>query len=287
MQRTPSKSTPSQNSQLQKRRLTEISPEDGHQYSTECLVGNMSVNSLMSMMKSSMESIMEDKMQTLSTKTDIEEVKTQISDIDLSLTQLKHENEAMRAEIDLLKTERDKDREQIRRLVEQGKRKNVLFRGIIRQGSPKHSVESVCKNILKLSDVKIASARILFSSNDKLGVVAEMQSEDMANKIFKSLRNLAGTSIKVEKDLTEEKQQDRKVLMQLKAEILAIDKTHRVFVKNDSIKIGTHWMWWSKNQELMCGKNCAYEALKDLYGEKLEGVDISYNFLLNKIVPKN
>lgn len=114
-----------------------------------------------------------------------------------------------------------------------------------------------------------------------------MKTEDMANNIFKNLKNLAGSSIKVERDLSEERQIDRKVMMKVKSVILEADKTHKIFVKNDSIKIGVNWMRWNKNRELVCGEKKAEEVLKDMYGEKLNFIDLTYDKLLENINQKN
>ncbi|XP_073824695.1 uncharacterized protein [Musca autumnalis] len=100
-----------------------------------------------------------------------------------------------------------------------------------------------------------------------MGAIAEIQSEVMVSTIFKNAKNLTGTGIKIERDLSDERQQDRKVLMQLKTEILQIDKTHRIFVKGNSIKIGTKWMRFSKSRELMSGKNKADVGLRVLYDD--------------------
>lgn len=155
--------------------------------------------------------------------------------------------------------------------------------------SPEESVERVCQDILKINPVKITSTRILFKNqtNNKINVVAEMQNELMAEKIFKNLKYLAGTTIKVEKDLSLERQQDRKIMFRLKEDIIAVDRTHKVFVKNDSIKIGTHWMFWNNSKELMCGKNKAADVLAKLYGDHINNINLNYNQLLEKLLPKN
>lgn len=287
MSQTPVKTDSVQMSHSAKRMLVDTSPEDVNSTESQKLVGNVQLSELMKMMQLSMEAVMENKLQNVATKSDIAEIKNHIADIDDKFKELKAENDAMRSEIAELKADKEKGQEQILRLVEQSKRKNLFVKGIMMKGSPKRSVEYFFKNTLKLADVKVISARAIYSSRNKINTIVEMQDEEMVRQVLKNTNKLAGTNIIIEKDLSERRQQNKKVLFQLKTEILGIDKTHKVFVRNDSIKIGTKWMSWSRTGELMCGKNKADAELKDLYGDKFSALDLSYNNLLSKINQKN
>lgn len=279
----------SASTQNSKRKHLETSPNKG----VADLVGNVEVTHLMALMTESMEKIMNEKLKNLATKHDMEEIKQQINEVDGKVDNkfevLKMENEALKMEIEALKNDRQRDQQQIKILVDQTKRKNVIFRGITMSDTPEESVERVCHDILKISPIKILSTRILFKNqkNNKINVVAEMENEYMAEKVFKNLKCLAGTTIKVEKDLSLERQQDRKVMFRLKEEIIAADKAHKVFVKNDSLKVGTHWMYWNNSKELMSGKKKAADVLAELYGDHINNINLNYNQLLEKILPKN
>lgn len=286
MSQTPISSKQTLAFQSAKRTLTETSPDE-MPGSSKKLVGNIQVSDLMNMMQKSMEGIMDEKLKNLATKSDFEDIKTNVAEIDKKCEDLKNENEILRSEINKLKAERERDNENLRRLVDQSKRKNVIFKGIKKQGSPKNSVENVCINVLKLNDLKIKMARTLYSNNGKIGVVAEMQTEEMVHKIFKNTKNLTGSTIIIERDLSEERQQDRKVLLQIKSAILQTDKTHKIFVRNDSLKIGNKWLHFSKNRELMSGSNKAETVLKELYGNKLADLNIDYMHLLKNVIQKN
>lgn len=281
---SPTKSSDSLNNtpnNQPKRKCNEMLPEDISERTD--LVGKIAVKDLMKMM----ETVIEAKLINVSTKSDIDEIKHQIIDVDNKFESLKQENIALRDEIEQLKVERKKDQQQINRLVEQGKRKNVIFRGIEKKDTPRESVEAVCKNVLKLQNITVNAARIIYTaSTSKISVVAELETVEMANSIFKNLKELAGSTIKVEKDLTEEKQQDRKVMFQLKTDILEISKTHKVLVKNDSIKVGTSWLYWDRNRQLMCGQQNAAEVLTKLYGDNINKVSLNYETLFEKINQK-
>lgn len=266
-----------------KRKLNETSPEYPNTTGATDLVGSVAVGDLMKMM----EAVMENKLKNLSTKSDIEGIKIQIDDVNNKFEEIKKENESLKVQLEQMKNDRQKDHQQIQRIVNQGRKKNVIFKGIVKNGSPRTSAENVCRKVLKLNDVQINSARVLFTSDDKISVIAEMATERMADKIFQNLKNLAGSRIKVERDLNEERQLDRKLLMLVKTEILDIDKTHKVFVKNDSIKIGVNWMKWNRSHELMCGENTAQEILTDMYGDKLSTLTLSYESLLEKFNQSN
>lgn len=271
-----------------KRTLRETSPEEATAFKRTALVGNIEVNELMIMMQKSMEAVMDEKIKTLCTKTDVEDLKQHITDIDIKVESLKNENLKLKEEINQLKLEREKDQQQIRRLVDHGRRKNVIFRGLVKEGTPINSVQNICKNVLKLPNVLVTTARVIHTaSNSKISVVAEMQNQEMAELILKNTVKLAGSTVKIERDLNENQQVDRKVMMQLKTDILLKSKTHRVMVKNSSIKIGTQWMSWNSNKILVSGDKKAADILKELYGEIIEDVSLNYHQLLQKSNQKN
>lgn len=85
-------------------------------------------------------------------------------------------------------------------------------------------------------------------------VIAEMQTEKMVEEVFKHTKNLAGSRISVEQELDRERLIQKKVMVELKRNILAVSQRHRVSVRNDKLKVGDKSFMWSKNRKLMCGQ---------------------------------
>lgn len=117
-------------------------------------------------------------------------------------------------------------------------------------------------------------------------IIAEFDSEDMVNHILKQSRGLAGTDITLERDLNSVRQENKKALLQLKKDIVAIDKTHPIKVRDDSMKISDKWIKWNKEQQLVCGKEKGTDIFKKFYGNKLDSLNLEYSEILKKISNK-
>lgn len=60
------------------------------------------------------------------------------------------------------------------------------------------------------------AVRKIYDRNGKMSLIAEFDSEGDVRKILSKTRNLTGSKISIERDLYEERQMDKKVLLQLK-----------------------------------------------------------------------
>jgi len=227
------------------------------------------------------------KQDVLEIKNELVEVKEHLGNVDVQMNSLKEENKALREQLEELKKARETDRIEISRLVEEAKKKNVIFKGLQKSEDLKKSVELLCKETLGVQNIHVRLTRTLFEDNGKLGLLAVMQTEEMAAMVFKNAKKLEGSSISIDRDLTTEKQQHKRVLLQLKKMILDKDKTKKITVRNDTIKIGEHFLFWNRNKELRCGKKCAKDVLRALYGSNIDSICLNYNQLLNIVMQKN
>ena len=125
------------------------------------------------------------------------------------------------------------------------------------------------------------------SSTRKMMVVAEFRTEDMMHTVLKNVRKLAGSTISIEQDVNSERQHLKKVMLQLKRNILTSTKTHRVSVRNDKIKIDNYWFYWSKNKTLMNNNKCAKDTLKSLLGNHFDKINFEYSFIVSLLNSKN
>lgn len=133
---------------------------------------------------------------------------------------------------------------------------------------------------MKISqEIRLLSTRKLYEMHGKIGVVAEFTSGDEVKAIFKNTKNLAGSKIIVERDLTTEKQQDKRVMLQLKKCIME--------VSNEKMKIGAKWFLRNRNKNLVCGNQDVNFVLENLYGSGIKSVNLNYNDILSNLFPKN
>lgn len=172
-------------------------------------------------------------------------------------------------------------------LEDQLKSKDLLFKGLNINKSLIDEVAKVCKNNLNLHSTTIKSTRKIFERNGKMTVLAEFDSLQSVQEVLQETRKLKGTSIYIEKDLSVERQQDKKVMLQLRRLIRAASTKHTVKVVSDKIKVGSCWMRWNKDKKLVSGNQEAEFVFEKMYGNILSNININYNVLLENSKSKN
>lgn len=278
MQRTPKKTEKviihSVNSA--KRKISATSPDRMSNF-------NMSAAELRSIIQDSIAPLLDDKLKHVATKTDVEQITVQIAGLSAQVNALTEENQALKERVKSLETDKERDHQELMRMVDQTKRKNLIFKGLEKQTSAKEAVKSVCKDILGIQHINVRFARIIFERNGKMGVIAELATDENADDVLKNTKKLAGSSISVEKDLSADRQRNKKVMLQLRKDIMAIDQTHKVLVRNDKMKIGNNWFIWNSNKELLSGHEKGESVIKSLYGDKLNSLVLVYNEIIKKL----
>ena len=196
------------------------------------------------------------------------------------------ENALLKLELKDLKIERDRDHRKLINLENHMKRKSLIFRNLPSEDICENAVKAVCDTKLKVH-VDLKAARKLYDRNGRMGVIVEMDSERMVDTVLKSTRNLAGTAISIERDINSDRQEDKKVLLQLKKDILETDKRHAVRVRDDSMRINNKWLKWNPQKQLVCGSQNGTEAITELYGNTFDNFNFSYADIIKKIVNRN
>lgn len=264
---------------LAKPKLKNLTPDKNKEMSS---VGSLSVQDLMKLMSS----LMDEKLTNM--KQNVEEIKLNASGLSSKLDEVKTENECLRKEVIQLRDEKEKDHQQIMYLQEHIKRNNIIFQGIAYGKSLEDAVKTCCKENLKMSqEINLLSTRKLYENDGKMGVVAEFSSGEVVKEVFKNVKNLAGSKIIIERDLSIEKQQDRRVFLEIKKSFRELKGKHHILVRNEKMKIGDKWFWWNKNKNLVCGTDDVTKVLENLFGQAFKSVNINYNEILTKLNSKN
>lgn len=283
MQRTPTKET------VKELNSNAIMPNPkrkcGDSSSTEeVLVGGLSLDYLMSMMGS----LLDQKLQNLPTKSDLEVINSQVCTLSSRFEDLASENQSLKDQVKSLYAEKERDRQTINWLEDQIKNKNIIFKGIEAQSSVPTAVNKICEDIMKLpASIKVKSAKKIYEKGGKWTVVAEFESADIVEEILRHSRNLIGTTISLERDLNSKKQVNKKALLQLRKNILARSQKHRISVVNDRMRVGVKWFLWNKQNELMCGAIKGEKVIHDLYSGELDHINCNFCELIDTQAQKN
>ena len=209
---------------------------------------------------------------------------TAIQNVSMQTKEMYDNHVRMQEELKQLKEDRENDRRTIRALEDHIKKNNLIIKGIPSEVSAIEAAGKVISQSLKVvNPIQIRSSRKIFDRNGTMGVVIELDGEAQVQEVLKHTKNLAGTKISVEKDLNSDRQEYKKVMLQLRRDILGIDKSKKVLVRDDRMRIENKTFHWNWRKELSCGKMNGVNELKNIYDNILDGLDFSYNSLLSKI----
>lgn len=263
--------------QTPKRKFTELSPEK--------LTGinNMDAGDLIKLIKDTINSNLDEKLKSLPTKADLEEIKTEISS---DLNALRNENTNLKQELEKVKQENENTKKDLIWLENQINTNKLFFRGLEATDSPKKEVINILRGKLEINP-KINTARKVYEKDGKMSVIVEFESTHSIHDVFKNTKKLAGTTISIERDLMPTKQLKKKVCLLLKKKILAVSTDHKVTVREDKLKIKDRWFKWSNANKLVAGKDNGEDVLAKLYGEKIKSINLDFDSFLLEINSKN
>lgn len=262
---------------LDKRKFNDISPNssEGKVYK----ISKMSDKLLLEEMKKMMDEMTKDLKSYM--EDNLNKLKSELSDY-------RAENNKLQQEIDDLKNERQRDRRLMLQLEDKLKQKNIILRGLNLEADTTAAIQKVLTNNFKITDhIKINSSRKLFDRNGRMAVIAEVENGAQIVEIFKHAKNLAGSSISVERDLNTDRQQQKKVMLALKRNILTLNQTHKISVREDRLRIADKWFTWNWRKQLVCGSMNGVDAIKGLYGSNLNGISFDFNSILSNLNLKN
>lgn len=229
------------------------------------------------------------KIENVATKDDLVKITNELTDVKAKVSALEEENSALKHALNKVIKDQDLDRKKIQYLEEQVKKKSLILRNIPANRSVKEAAQSVCRNNLKMqNNVEIITTRWLGEKQDKMTVAVELATESMVDEVLKHAKNLAGTAISISRDLTSEKQQQRKAMVQLKSQLLGINESKQVLIRENKLKVDDKWYHWNQHKRLVCGKADGLRELTKSYGDAFASLPIiSYDDLLQKSASKN
>lgn len=214
----------------------------------------------------------------------LKEVHEKLNTVWNAMNVISEENKELKARIEIMSQEAERSRRHMLKLEDQVKRKNLIFKGVPSAETNLAQVANrVIKENLKVNTpVHVKSTKKIFDRNGSMGIVVELDDEEQVTEILRNTKNLAGTRISVEKDLNQERQEDKKAMLKMRRNILGIDNSRRVQVRDDRLKIENTTLTWNREKELVNGQEKGSAALERIYGkDKIQSLDLRYYNLLS------
>lgn len=213
----------------------------------------------------------------------------QVQLLTTNVAKLENDNIVLRKEIRELREESDFRRRQLQVVEDQVKRKNIIVKGLNSntRKTPKEELMVLCTETLKLdpNEINVRSVKKIYDRNNKMGIVAELNSEEEVYKVLKETGKLNRESlISVEKDLNSEKQVQKRVMLRLKRDLLAVNRSQRVTVRDERMRIADKWFYWNQRKQLTSGNSNRVAVMKELYGNTdLNPITFDYFEILDKL----
>lgn len=269
--------------QSAKRKLMETSPENS------ATVGNMQTTELIKLMNETMSKLLDSKLENLPTKSDLVEVRNTIEGVQNEVQRLTAENDELRSEVKFLKESKEADNRRMERLEEELGRKKLIIRGLPSQNALYNAAEKLFKAKMNIgTNLEIEYIRKLQQNENTMSIMVEMKSTKMVTEVLKHTKTLAGSSIFIERDLTGSRLEKKKIMLQLKKDLLVVNRDKRVGVRADRIIIDGKTMFWNEKKELICDGKQAKDVLLSIYGNVIQDIGmIEYDRILSKINSKN
>lgn len=191
---------------------------------SKCIQQNMEPNDLINLIKDTINNNLDEKMKSLPTKQDIEDIKTEITTVSTEIICLRKENASLKEEVTNLKRKMESQNKDINWLQNQVESRKVCIKGLSSTDQPINEVRKVFKEILAV-------------------YLNIMESASHVKEIFRNTKKLAGSKIRIERDLIPTRQASRKVSQRLKTNLLNISKDHKILVREDRIRIENVWFF--------------------------------------------
>lgn len=220
----------------------------------------------------------------------IQPLQTQVDSVAADVEKIKAENIELHNKIANLEKNKEECDRQVAILENNMKRKNLVFRGLASNIDIKEAVRNTIINTMKvnIAQLILCSCRKIYEKEGKMTIIVEFPDEETVNIILKHVKNLQGSRITIERDLSQQRQEKRKAMIGLKSMLREADSEKLVSIRNDEMRVDGKWFRWSDDKVLMHQKERnGMIILATIYNNKLDLSNVNYNMLLNIHTQRN
>lgn len=257
------------NSHTPKRKLSETSPEKKQTIKKM----NIETTDLISIIKNTINSNLDEKLKNLPTKDDIEEIRKEITSVSTLINSLQNENLELKQKLDEVTRENNEVKRQINWLKSQIKCTKLFIRGLPTNKSIYKAVQNLIQNDMGIK-LKIVNVRKIYERYNMMSALVELENQEAVNEVLRNTKKLANTRITIERDMEPIKQQKKKKLLDIKRKLLAINKDHKIVVREDRMRVKDKWFMLNNNFKLVAGKYDGIDELEKIYGEQIKELTI-------------
>lgn len=162
--------------------------------------------------------------------------KKEIKELEEKLANREVENDEIRGNLKELE-------DRLERFDRKDRCRNLIFTNVTYVQGAIMTGYQICNQNLKIDSqlINIKDAFVIKKqSNDKVTLLVEFAEKSMVGVVFRHLKNLHGSNIRVERDLSEANRKRRKILVDFKKHLLSVSRELRVNVRENTLTVGSN-----------------------------------------------
>lgn len=255
--------------QQEKRRFEELSPDNSQLLPDNKLlkrderVSNLTVGSLMD----AFQNILHMEINKLATKVELNSLRQDVegwkNSVEKSIEKLQYNDNELRRKLDFYE--------------KNDRRRNLIIKGIDAKSTQQEIMDETKIFLsvkMKISDVRaVVYVKKIKEVGNRMIVLARLESETLVREVLKNTKELAGTYFSVDRDLTVEERAIKRNLLNIKGNILQVDKSRRIKVRNNKLFIGDAEFNWKDNQ-LWFKEEMGLTVLNKMFNNKFANINI-------------
>lgn len=187
--------------------------------------------------------------------------------------------ERQEKDIEAVQSRLDSFENRMERLEKRSKACNLRFSNVSIASTAEAAAMDTCFGALKINPSSITIKRAVVLKRFDAGkgtILVEFVDQSMVSLVFKHIKNLDGTRIGMEKDLTEGEISIKSSLYALREELLKANGALKIYVNDTTIKIGSNF--FSVRNHNLLPRNTSLDIVK-FFNE-------NFNFNINNFMDK-
>lgn len=196
---------------------------------------------------------------------------------------VKSQNQELKELVAELKNDLEHEKKKIEFLDVKSRRNNLIFRNLPINPDIHMEVGKVIHEKLKIAE-KIPTMHVakVGGKGNTMDLKVEFCNQQDIIKIFKKIKELKGTNIAVDRDLTKNAQEKKSAMLILRRQLRdVLGNLENVVVRGDKLKVNQTIFYW-KDDQLMTGNKSGEVEIKKILKNDLRNIVFSLSSLLEK-----
>lgn len=200
------------------------------------------------------------RLSNIATKTDLDVIKTEVSE-------LREDNKKIKSELNTVQQKLSESERRLESIERKNCEKRLIWRGLKISDNLSMEVRKVCQEVLKVpEEIIIEKVEQIGKNSKNPAILVEFAKKEDVNKVLLQTKQLKGTKISIDRELTKTGWERKKMLLKARKIIKEIDNSKVIKIIGDKMKIENKVFLW-RNSKLYYGDADATTELEKMYNK--------------------